>query len=151
MAQKRGVSAGAAATVVVLALAVAGGVAWWRLREQRADEAVFATAGAPEAEVEVTAAELVSAYRENEVAADARFRGRMVRVTGTVFEVGRARQGNPYVAIGGRSGAVGCWFAPGSDAQVAPLARGEVVVLRGRGFGLAEGFPFLSECQVVAH
>ncbi len=150
MAQKRGVSAGAAATVVVLALAVAGGVAWWRLREQRADE-VATVASAPEAEVEVTAAELVSAYRENEIAADARFRGKMVRVTGTVFEIGRARQGNPYVAIGGRSGAVGCWFAPGSDAQVAPLARGEVVVLRGRGFGLAEGFPFLSDCQVVAH
>ena len=51
--------------------------------------------------IEISAGQLYQEYRNNEVAADLKYKGKMLKVTGIVRTVGEDILGNPYVVIVG--------------------------------------------------
>lgn len=85
------------------------------------------------APIDVAASTLVREYRENEVAADSRYRGKYVRVTGNVASIHRdAITDEPVLSIGGRllSG-VECRFSEATGGKLASLRVGDNVSVTG--------------------
>ena len=56
--------------------------------------------------LELTAQELMSAYAVNEIAADQKYKGKMVRLSGKVDDIGKDIMGTPYVT---GASAIKCW------------------------------------------
>jgi hypothetical protein len=85
------------------------------------------------ATVQVSAAELAHDYDGNEVAADQRWRGRPVRLTGVIQDIGRDVNEAPYVTLdtGDLVRTVACFFDSRRAGAVAGLVKGHPVVLRG--------------------
>lgn len=102
-----------------------------------------------EAAIDVSAADLERAYRSNEVAADNRYRGRLLRVSGTVASIEKDIFNDPQVSL--RTNAyfekVTCHFK-GDHPALAKLLRGQRVLLRGRGGGSMLGSPTVRHCAI---
>jgi hypothetical protein len=95
--------------------------------------------------VDVTVPNLLAEYRANEVAADAKYRDKIVRVTGIVVRVAKDALGKPIVVL----------LAPGqrrihadfaTENGLATVNPNDEIVMRCRGGGLYGGDPVLSEC-----
>jgi hypothetical protein len=115
-------------------------------REQPRNEAVERTRHRQEAAANATtAANLSGQYRANEVAADDRFRGRWVHVTGVVRRVAKDNAGLPVLVF---EGDVQCFFAVERTDDVRALKPGESITVIGRGAGLNKG-PQLVDCETV--
>jgi len=57
--------------------------------------------------ISVSAKELYQAYDDNAVRADAMYKGKVLRVSGRVTDIGRDILGTPYIHL---AGGKGCWF-----------------------------------------
>lgn len=109
------------------------------------------SAPAPKAQaVPVTALELFKDYQGNEVAADGRYKGRTLLVTGTVSEVKKdftdsivihLRSSNPFMSIDAH-------VEDSETAKAAQLNKGDTVTLRCEGRGMVIGRPQLGDCLV---
>lgn len=128
--------------VLLLVVLGGGGYVYFSLTGQSADELRKAEQGAAETNrylntIDVTAEELLKAYRENEVAADQRFKGQTLRVSGRVNNVGKDIANNAYVTLG-ESGlrSVQAFFSRATESQLVPLTKGSQVVVEGRCDGL---------------
>lgn len=88
------------------------------------------------AAIEVTADELIQAYEANEVAADAKYEGKILNVTGVVDNVGKDIVDTPYVVLtsGGEWEVWGvqCMFDKEHEPELAQLAVGQTVTVQGR-------------------
>ena len=101
----------------------------------------------------IWAPDLQQAYQQNEVAADERFKGRMIIVMGVVHTIGKGwavggRMDTPYVTLRTATDAVGkmlgadyvkCWFADGNIAQLSQLQPGQTVKIQGEVYGRQGG------------
>jgi hypothetical protein len=100
--------------------------------------------------VRVTAIELARAYDQDEDQADARFKDRVLEVTGTIRSVDLDDDGDAYVVLlrGIRDGPVDCGFAkdPAVRERLARLKPGDTVTIRGKCLG---GGPTLEACVLV--
>ena len=88
--------------------------------------------------VETTASAIELAYDENQVAADNRFKGKVIRVTGTIESIGKNQfDDSPYVMLRSRKRFMGvrCNFSEDKNASLTLLKKGQKVVLKGRGMG----------------
>ncbi len=114
-------------------------------REQAAREAKEreqqATREAKEREKEaavpkVTAAQLFRAYKENGVAADRDYKGKVIQVTGVVTDIRHDLLNVPYVTldVGGEALVfeVQCYFSNKQATNLAGLRKGEQVTIRGK-------------------
>jgi hypothetical protein len=90
--------------------------------------------------ISVTANRLVNEYKANEVAADEKFKGKMLLIEGLVDKIGKDILDTSYVAL--TSGAefefvgVQCFFAKKDNAMLAGLHKGQKVAIKGRCDGL---------------
>jgi hypothetical protein len=108
-----------------------------------------AEAGEAAPEISLTAEELHDAYTENGVAADERYRGRLLRVSGAVESINRDIVDRPYVMLHTRRGmGVQCFFPQGRSSSISSLRRGDDVVIRGRGNGNLATMVFLKDCSL---
>jgi hypothetical protein len=85
----------------------------------------------------VTASDLIREYERNEVAANTRFRGRWVEITGLVNDIGTDFLGTPYVTFtdGGVWG-VQALFTRGSDEPlVSGFSKGQRLTITCRADG----------------
>ena len=85
--------------------------------------------------VEMEATELASDYAENEMEADKKYKGKIVVVTGKIYQIGKDPLGQPFIVIGGRAfgySGVQCVFARGKDSSVAALSKGQFVSVKGK-------------------
>lgn len=75
--------------------------------------------------IEVTAKQLFADYDANEISADEKYKGKPVRVTGTISSIGKDVLGDPYVqfAAGNAVFGVQCMFGDGS--ALASLKKGQ--------------------------
>lgn len=130
-----------------LAILMVGGLLMYQEHKDRqdADEVESATDV-----IDVTARELEKAYAENEVAADERYRGKVLRVSGVIDQISKDALGEMVVMLRSPNvmGGVHCTFDDKQKSQVASLKKGQKVTLRGRGTGVALGAPTLSSCSV---
>lgn len=89
---------------------------------------------------EVQAVELLSLYASNELAGDAEYKGKEIRITGIVGRVGNDILGTPYVTLGsGRDlevRQVQCMLDKASASIAARLTPGQTITMRGKVDGL---------------
>jgi hypothetical protein len=92
---------------------------------------------------------LLREYKDNEIHADAQFKGRLARVDGVVGQVSKDPSGETYVTVG--TGAeletpvVQCFIAKGEETRAAALSKGKKVMVEGRVDGLMTNV-ILREC-----
>lgn len=88
--------------------------------------------------ITVSAAELVSEYDANEVAADNRYKGKMVQVSGVVHNIGKDIFNNMFVTL--QSGhplqCVQVFFDDSHAGEIAGLSKGTSLTVKGRCHGL---------------
>ena len=72
----------------------------------------------------MSAEELFRAYEDNEVAADARFKGETVLVNGPIRRIGKDILDRPYLMLGSE---VQAMFSTSDETMLAALRRGQTV------------------------
>ena len=95
------------------------------------------TAPVAEPAIDVSATDLVQAYQDNEVAADQRFKGRTLLVSGTIDSIGRDVLNTPFITF--RSSGfrrVQAMFARPDEGRLAALSKGSHVSIQGRCGGM---------------
>lgn len=92
------------------------------------------------AAMEVALGALLAEYKENEVRADARFKGNTVVVTGQVGDVKKDIMDQIYVTLGtGKQfevPVIQCFIAKGYEGKAAALSKGDTITVVGRVEGL---------------
>jgi hypothetical protein len=105
----------------------------------------------PDGSVTVGAVRLWREYEENEVAADTRYKGKRLRVTGTLVSVERDYEGRPVLQfLSGNPifmtmATVDKAYLP----DVAKLRKGDQVVVRCIGAGREMRMPQLEKCMLI--
>jgi hypothetical protein len=102
----------------------------------------------------VTADELLEQYKKNEIAADQKYKDKLVEVSGKVAEVKKAPILGYYVALGspqeGEMFDIMCYLDTSAEADAAKLNKGDSVTLlgycRGRAAGVILNF---KSCVIV--
>lgn len=86
--------------------------------------------------ISVTAEQFAKDYEANEVAADEKYKGNIVEVTGIIKEIGKDVFGNLYVSLENGQDlsllSVDCYFDDNFDQQMASLSKGRQITIRGR-------------------
>lgn len=87
----------------------------------------------------VTAKELYSEYKENEVAADKKYKDQIIEVSGEIENIGKDIANTIYITLktGETLGNVQVMFSDEYEDQVAQLSKGQKVTVRGVCSGLA--------------
>lgn len=113
------------------------------------------TVATPEPEpeyIDVTAKDLLAAYEENTVAADNAYKGKLLKVTGTVGMIGKDILDTAYVTLtNGESYAlisVQCYFAKDNLDDIATLKEGDTVTIIGKCDGSTLNVA-LKQCDLV--
>jgi len=97
----------------------------------------------------ISAHELFANYQDNEVAADATFSGRLLKVRGEVTEIGKDILGTPYVSLDTETDSIGtvqCMFP--SDEGLPQLRKGQLVDIEGTCLGLLMNV-IVRECRLL--
>jgi hypothetical protein len=100
----------------------------------------------------VTAAEITKAYDGNTVAADQKYKGKTLKIKGTVSDIATDFLGNPYVTM---KGGVNEFMEPqfkfpsGAADQMAKLKKGQAVTFVCTGAGDVAKTPMLDDCSMV--
>lgn len=86
----------------------------------------------------ISARQLHQAYEANEVAADTKYKGKILQISGTVEDIGKDITDTIYVtlSVGGEYTSVQCYFADSHTNDAANLSKGDRVTLKGKCDGL---------------
>ncbi len=97
----------------------------------------------------VTASQLFGEYESNEVAADSKYKGKMIYIEGTIQSVGKDILGNEYVALEVSNNIIATVQCFVKDANsLIRLKKGQKVSLLGKGDGYLLNV-FLRKCEVI--
>ena len=97
----------------------------------------------------VIAEDLDEEFDEDRAAATAKYKNRVIEVTGKVHKVHRTGPDAPSVEVGTGDETVDCDFADNDAPQLDRLRVGQEVVIRGKCVGLVKGTVTLEQCTVV--
>lgn len=88
--------------------------------------------------IAITATDLYKAYQDNEVAADLKYKGKQLEVTGTISDFGVDVFGTAFImlATGGPFKDTQVFFRKGQEEKIAELSKGEEITIIGKGGGL---------------
>jgi hypothetical protein len=92
----------------------------------------------------ISSVDLNAAYEANEVAADIKYKGETLRITGEILRIGKDIMSTPYIVL---EGDVQCMF-PDRDWQVARMSIGDVVTLTGEIDGALFMSVLVRDCSV---
>jgi hypothetical protein len=113
-----------------------------------------ATVATPAAEppISVSAVDLARAYERNEAAADAAYKGRLLRVTGVVASIDKDLFDNTVVQLDGVNTFLGvaAELEESEEEQAIALRKGQTVTVLCRGDSEVIGAPMLDECTFQA-
>lgn len=100
--------------------------------------------------VKVKATELATAYDENEVAADIKYKGKKVEVSGSVKDIATVL-GSSYVTLMGNEilSDVQCNFDKGTESELATLKKNAKIILRGEVDGKSIFNVSVKHCVIV--
>lgn len=135
----------AGVAIVVAMIAVCGQAA--NRSSQRTQREQRAVAQGTTA-VAVTARQLHVDYKANEVAADDKYRGRILRVTGKATAIKRDFVDAPYMVLETGDAFEGVHAHFDSDGALAQVRQGQLVTLRCVGDNVVMGSPVLRRCVV---
>lgn len=106
----------------------------------------------PEETIKITAVKLSEEYDANKVAADAKYKDKLLEVSGTIDSIGKDILDTPYVTLQGRQYSLfglQCMFAKSDEAELATLSKGQSIVLQGRVSGELIGNVLAKGCKIV--
>lgn len=95
---------------------------------------------------------LLAEYKDNELRGDAKFKGKIVQVSGTAGDVKKDLLGSAFVIVG--TGAaleipqVQCFFDEKNEKRIAALSKGDPITVRGRVEGLMMNV-LMKDCELV--
>ena len=99
---------------------------------------------------ELTPDKLYAAYRDNEVAADEKYEGKKVAITGQIADIGKDIMNRPYVSFAtGDLEHVTCYFPKSENSSIARLQKGHRLEVSGECRGLSLMNVVLEECKIV--
>ena len=100
--------------------------------------------------IEMNAVQLYQEYNANQVAADAKYKGKILSVSGTVNDVGIDIIDTPYVMLGTEQllSAVQCMFSKQDESMLAQLSKGQSLRIQGKCDGLGIISVMLSNCLI---
>lgn len=100
----------------------------------------------------MTAKALTDEYKQNEVAADEKFKGKTVQISGTIGEIGKNAFDQMYVSIKTdlESMDLQAAFDDEHKNQLVTLKAGQPVKVQGEVSGLVMGGVTLKECKIVS-
>lgn len=106
-------------------------------------------APAPEA-IKVTPSTLISEYEANGVAADAKYKDKLVEITGIVRSIDKDILDTPYIALETSEilSGVQCMFEKGDEAKLANVKKGQSITLQGNLSGKL-GNVIVRDCVIV--
>jgi hypothetical protein len=97
--------------------------------EEKVEESVRSQSAA----ITVSASQLYSDYKANEVAADQRYKDKVLQVSGTVDNIGKDIMDSIYVTLEtGTFGSIQCFFADKHASEAAQLRKGQSITVKGR-------------------
>lgn len=100
----------------------------------------------------VTAPVLVADYEANEIAADRKYKGQILEITGVVDSIGKDILDSMYVTLdsGQQFGItnVQCFFDESEETNLAALSKGRSLTVKGRCDGKF-GNVLIKECEIV--
>ena len=98
---------------------------------------------------ETTPEDLYASYRENEVAADEKFKNKKVAITGTISDIGKDITNRPYISFKVEFlESVTCYFSKENISAIAKLSKGDEVIIVGECEGLILKNVVLSDCKI---
>ncbi len=82
----------------------------------------------------ISAQQLYAEYKANEVAADQRYKGKILEVYGEIDSIGKDITDTIYITLKGDKyfGSVQCLFSKDHEHQVANLSKGQFVTVKGK-------------------
>ncbi len=85
----------------------------------------------------LSAEQLFAEYDSNEVAADSKYKDKVVVVSGVIQDIGKDIMDDAYIIIGGMGflDGVQCTFTEGQEASIAGLSKGQRVTVKGMVLG----------------
>jgi hypothetical protein len=101
--------------------------------------------------IKITASELLSEYKANQVAADDKYKNKIIEVSGTINSIGKDILDTPYVTIGGSSDVftnIQCMFAKDDQSQLINLQKDTKITLKGKVSGYMMNL-LLNNCSIV--
>ena len=86
--------------------------------------------------VTISASKLYKEYNENEIAADEKYKGKIIEVTGVIRDIGNDIMDNAYITLVGNEyfGDIQCYFK--EKSVVAKLSKGKRITIIGSCSGL---------------
>jgi hypothetical protein len=102
----------------------------------------------------VTASQLLDEYDANEVAADMKYQGKLIAVTGYVHYISSSSTGDSRVSLGSTQevafleDTVECYFRIIHQPQVAQLSKGQLITIAGICHGKGLFSVKLKECYI---
>ena len=93
-------------------------------------------------------------YQDNAIGADAKYKGKMLKLTGAVDDINREIAGNPYITfrIGDQYSFkdVRLTFKKTEEEKVSSLKKGQSITVKGKCSGqLATGTVSLNDCEIT--
>lgn len=89
----------------------------------------------PNPSINISAAQLISEYKANEIAADQKYKGKLIQVTGQVDHVGKDILDSMYVTVNGKDKyefvSVQCMFDDERATRLSYLREGDPVTVQG--------------------
>ncbi|MDQ8995166.1 hypothetical protein RFH54_04285 [Acinetobacter soli] len=136
--------------VVLIILAVVFGKK--ETSEKSANTTAASETAAPEPTIEVTANELLKAYKNNEVAANQQYKGKKLLVSATIDSIQAGLGDEPYLVLkaGGDMEFLKpqAHLASSEQAKAATLSKGQKLKLLCTGNSEVAGAPMLADCVI---
>jgi hypothetical protein len=103
--------------------------------------------------IKVTASKMIADYKANEISADATYKDKLVKVTGTVGSIAKDVLDNPYVTLTNETQysleSVQCYFSKADQASLANVTKDTRITLQGRVSGKSLTNVLVKECSIV--
>lgn len=141
---------------VLILLVIAGSMASGNkapLSSQQSNRGSVSGKSQPSQEIiKISALKLSEEYKANEIAADTKYKGNTVEVTGVVENIGKDIIDAPYIALKSYEYAivdkVQCYFSKADEAQLATVVKDRQITLQGEVSGKMGNIIFRG-CQIV--
>lgn len=97
----------------------------------------------------LTPEQLYGEYDANKVAADAKYKDKVVKITGSIESIGKDVVDTAYIVIGGNGlNGVQCMFPKGQELAISQLSKGQVVNAKGQVSGQLVGNIIVNNCTL---
>jgi len=100
--------------------------------------------------IEVTLNELFTAYKENEVAADSKFKNKKIKITGRISDFGTILGfGNPTISFSHGFDSLQMTFDKSDSDRIGQLKKGDTITVEGKCTGTFAGDISMNDCKII--